>query len=107
MSGTPEHIEDQRARGAPFYCGTAFCGHATIEGAVKCWQAKSEAINAVSVEFNRLLKEGKRDEAFTVLAAGNIKNYPELNPANWPINRSSSEMQAEYLRRAKKETKNE
>jgi len=73
----------------PFYCGTAFCGHSTKKAARACWKKKCDT-------FAEMQKAGKNPY-------NDVTLYPELDPANWPINRSSSEMRSEYIERAKLE----
>jgi secreted trypsin-like serine protease len=101
----PEHIENQRKSGGPFYCGTAFCGHSTIKAAAKCWNTKCEALARIKSEANELRKSGKNSEAEILEISETAKYYPEQNPNNWPINRSVREMQREYIQRAKAENK--
>jgi hypothetical protein len=45
---------------------------------------------------------GKNEEAARVERETDAY-YPELNPANWPINRQAAAMRAEYIERAKSE----
>jgi hypothetical protein len=85
--GYNDHMVGQTQ--GPFYCGTAFCGHSTKKAARDCWQRKRDAC-----EEQR--KAGKNPYDDSAL-------YPERDPKNWPINRSSAAMQAEYIERAKKE----
>jgi hypothetical protein len=99
--GYKDHMVGQ-AEG-PFYCGTAFCGHSTKKAARECWKKKCDAIDAIIAEANSLREAGKNDEAAKV--EGRAKRYyPELNPENFPINRSSAAMQTEYIERAQKES---
>lgn len=98
-----DHIERQRNQGPPFYCGTAFCGHSTIIAAAKCWNRKCEALERINSEADELRKAGKNREAFEFIRTESARYYPELNSDNWPINRSSREMQREYIEKAKSE----
>jgi hypothetical protein len=100
----PKHIEEQRKYGAPFYCGTAYCGHSTIDAAAHCWNNKCEALRRIRAESEELRKAGQQDQADMLEQAESARYFPERNPNNWPINRSSREMQREYIERAIKET---
>ena len=119
-----------RQKNAPYYCGTAFCGHATKKAAAECSARRTAAINAFNKHLSALEDEGRREEAyrtmFTVvgcmgypitdpsrwpaLRSGEVPSptlafnaYPEADPRNWPVNRSKSEMQREFVQRAQKE----
>lgn len=88
----------------PFYCGTAFCGHATKWAARKCWKNKCEAMDAIKAEAKALRKAGKPEDAWKIeLKLRGF--YPEDDPANWPCNRSRGVMEAEYIERARRERK--
>jgi hypothetical protein len=101
----PEHIERQRKQGPPFYCGTAFCGHSTIQAAAECWQRHCARWEETEAQFQRFLDAGKTEEARAFQKGAEQILRPELNPVNWPINRSSEAMQAEYIERANAESK--
>ena len=101
----PEHIERQRKQGPPFYCGTAFCGHHTLHAAAGCWRRKSDVLDKMRTEVKALRESGEDRVAQYVEGLGLDKVYPERVEANWPINRSSAELQREYIERAEKETK--
>lgn len=91
--GHADHLVGQKE--PPFYCGTAFCGHGSKKAARECWRKKCSAIKTILIEAEALRRAGKNDEA--VLIERSIDAYyPERNPSNWPINRSSAEMRAEY-----------
>ena len=96
-----QHIEVQREQGPPFYCGTAFCGHHTIKAAEKCWQDKCAALERIKIEAAALHNAGKHAEACQMEDSETARYYPERDRNNWPINRSSAEMQLEYLKKAK------
>jgi hypothetical protein len=100
----PEHIEEQRKHGPPFYCGTAYCGHERIEAAAACWRAKCEALARIRAEAQELRNKGKESEATALEQAESARYFPERDPNNWPINRSSSEMQREYIEKAERES---
>ena len=85
--GYNDHMVGQTE--GPFYCGTAFCGHSTKKAARECWKRKLRA-------FEELRAAGKNPYDDPSL-------YPERDPANWPINRASVAMQAEYIEKAKME----
>lgn len=85
--GYNDHMVGQT--NGPFYCGTAFCGHSTKRAARECWKKKCDAFDAI-----RSAGGNPYDDE---------KLYPERNPANWPINRSSAAMQGEYVQRAREE----
>lgn len=103
----PEHIENQKRNRAPFYCGTAFCSHSTMRAAAECWQAKMGALDGIRAECKKVREQGKGQgqEAFLLEMSGadRTRYYPELDPNNWPINRSSQEMRREYIEKAKAE----
>lgn len=88
----PEHIERQQR--APFYCGTAFCGHATKVAATACWQLKCAALKLVKEQCVPGSKEYEAELD---------RLYQERVASNWPINRSSAVMRHEYVERAKEE----
>lgn len=103
--GYTDHMVGQK--NGPFYCGTAFCGHATKKAARECWKKHCDRGKEIGDHFYALLDAGKEKEALAFLSAGNQILQPELNPANWPVNRSSAAMQSEYIDRAKAESLNE
>lgn len=96
------HIESQSKNGPPFYCGTAFCGHSTITAAKKCWQKKCDEMKTFNERFVQLLNNND-PEGLKDLERDTAHFFPERNPANWPCNRSSADLQREYVERAKSE----
>lgn len=97
------HIDRQRKNNGPFYCGTAFCGHRTIKAAKECWQAKCHALEKIREEAEILRKQGKIREALDFQQAQSSQYYPERDSRNWPVNRSSCDMQREFIERTKNE----
>lgn len=55
----PSHIERQRQYGPTFWCGTAFCGHETIDEAADCWERRCVAVAKMQAEFKRLEQSGE------------------------------------------------
>ncbi len=108
--GYNDHMVGQTE--GPFYCGTAFCGHSTKKAARECWKNKCDAIQKIREPIEKecaaLREQGKYEEAerlYVFGASAQInKFYPERDPANWPCNRSSADMQREYIERAKRES---
>jgi len=99
--GYTDHMVGQTQ--GPFYCGTAFCGHATKKAARACWKKKCDAIDAIRAEAKLLHDAGKHDEAFRMEQRRTAVYYPENNPANWPVNRPMAALVQEYKERAEKE----
>jgi hypothetical protein len=100
--GYNDHLVGQK--NPPFYCGTAFCGHATKKAARECWQRKMVLAAEINSKFKELMAQGKKDEAWEYLKSTEPILYPEDDPANWPINRPSAAMRQEYLKRAERES---
>ena len=107
--GYTDHMVGQKA--GPFYCGTAFCGHHTKKAARECWARHCARCQAFQEKESALRAQGRREEVramYTVV--GNVAypkvgggSFPEHDPKNWPCNRASSELQREYLERARRE----
>ena len=104
MSNIPEHIKTQHRQGPPFYCGTAFCGHSTMKAAAECREQKCARRKEVQAKFYAIEATGDLEGAIAFMQEANRDLYPEMDPNNWPINRSSASMQAQYIERAKKES---
>ena len=99
----PEHIKKQRKQGPPFYCGAIFCGHQTMRAAAACWQRHCDLDEEKQRRCAALEAEGKHREARAYRESVDQVLYPHLNPANWPINRTSESLRSEYIARAKRE----
>jgi hypothetical protein len=100
--GYHDHMVGQKT--GPFYCGTAFCGHSTKKAARECWKRAGDRHNELTEKLESLMKLGKSYwEAYALVESGFNELHPEDNPKNWPCNRSSAEMQAEFLNRASQE----
>jgi len=101
-AGYADHLVGQKT--GPFYCGTAFCGHFTKKAARECWARKCAALKTINEEAAKILAAEGEAKYWEFIRTATIPYYPEQNPANWPCNRSSAEMRAEFIERAKIES---
>ena len=98
----PDYLKEQKH--APYYCGTAFCGHNTKRAAALCWQKHCIACDALQADLEKALKVGGNDAYIALYNQRIASVFPKEDPTNWPINRSSIDMQNEYLNRVAQES---